>query len=519
MTEQTRPGLKSLLRLIPGFARVGAMTPGLALAFVIAASILFHLAWGAALEASNDEAYHFLYTTHLDLSYFDHPPMTAWVAKAGLLLCGNWVHPLSLRLGFVLMFAASSWVLARWTARWFGPWAGVYAAILLNVSGYYAAAGGFALPDVPYLFFALLTMWALSEALVAEPGKFAPWGWVGLAFGAALLSKYHAVFLPASAGLYILVTPGARRILLTPGPYLAIAVGFALFAPVLAWNAAHGWASFRFQGGRAVGGGFQPEGLVASVLGPVLYLLPWVWYVLVAALVWRLRHFRSVAGTERLIVCLAVVPLTFFVAVSCFRWTLLHWPLVGFIALYPLAGAKWAELALAYPRWSRRCVGFMVAAILVGAAVGYAQARHGVIHFGEGKDPLADVSGWESVADEVQACGFTAKPKTFFFTTKWFESGQLAFALRDRVPVLCYNPGDARGFAFWSKPEQWVGWTGYLVTTEDDEWEAEMVRPYFTRVRKVAEFPMTRGGVPFRTVRVWRCVNQKFPFPFTYPEG
>ena len=517
MTDPTRPGLKSLLRPLPDIRLAGPIGPRLALVAVLAASVLLHLVWGAALEASNDEAYHFLYTTHPDLSYFDHPPMTAWVAKAGLLLCGNEVSPLSLRLGFVLMFAASGWVLARFTARWFGDWAGVYAAILLNVSGYYAAAGGFALPDVPYLFFALLTMWALSEALVAKPGEFAPWGWVGLAFGAALLSKYHAVFLPAAAGLYLLVTPGARRILLTPGPYLAIAVGFALFAPVLAWNANHGWASFRFQGGRAVGSGFQPEGLLASLLGPVLYLLPWVWYVLVAALVARVRHFRSVAGIDRLLVCLAVVPLTFFVVVSCFRWTLLHWPLVGFISLYPLAGAKWAEWAAAHPRWSRRAVALMVAAVLAGAAVGYAQARHGVFRFEGGKDPLADVSGWESVAAELEAREFLAKPQTFVFTTKWYDSGQLAFSLRGRVPTLCYNPGDARGFAFWSTPEQWVGWTGYLVTTEDDEWEVEMVRPYFTRVRKVAEFPMTRGGVPFRTVRVWRCVNQKYPFPFTYP--
>jgi 4-amino-4-deoxy-L-arabinose transferase-like glycosyltransferase len=517
MNEQTRPGLKSLFRLFLAFPRVGEIGPRLALALVIGASILFHLVWGAALEASNDEAYHFLYTTHLDLSYFDHPPMTAWVAKAGLLLCGNHVNPLSLRLGFVLMFAASSWVLARWTARWFGAWAGVYAAILLNVSGYYAAAGGFALPDVPYLFFALLTMWALSEALVAEPGEFAPWGWVGLAFGAALLSKYHAVFLPAAAGLYILVTPGTRRILLTPGPYLAIAVGFALFSPVLVWNATHGWASFRFQGGRAVGTGFRPQGLVASLIGPVLYLLPWVWYALAMPLLSRLRHFRSAEGIDRLIVCLAVVPLSFFIAVSCFRWTLLHWPLVGFIALYPLAGAKWAELAVAYPRWSRRCVWFMVGAILVGSAVGLAQACYGMIRF-EGRDPLADISGWESVADELDARGLTAKKKVFFFTTKWYDSGQLAFALRDRVPVLCYSPGDARGFAFWSKPEEWVGWTGFLVTTEEGLWEVEMLKPYFARVVQVGEFPMTRNGRPFRTVRVWRCANQKFPFPFTYPE-
>jgi 4-amino-4-deoxy-L-arabinose transferase-like glycosyltransferase len=516
MTAHTRPGLKSLLPRVFKFPRV-AVGPRLALALVIGASILFHLAWGAVIEASNDEAYHFLYTTHPDLSYFDHPPMTAWVVKVGLLLCGGEISTLSLRLGFVLLFAAATWVLARFTARWFGDWAGVYAAILLNVSGYYAAAGGFALPDVPYLFFALLTMWALSEALVAKPGEFAPWGWVGLAFGATLLSKYHAVFLPAAAGLYILVTPGVRRVLLTPGPYLAIAVGFALFAPVLVWNANHGWASFRFQGGRAVGAGFKPSGLFASIVGPILYLLPWVWYVLAMPLLSRLRHFRSTEGIDRLIVCLAVVPLAFFITVSCFRWTLLHWPLVGFIALYPLAGAKWAEMAAVHPRWSRRWLAFMVGFVLVGAAVGVAQIRYGVIRFGNERDPLADVSGWESVAAELDARGLTNKPKTFFFTTKWYESGQLAFALRDCVPVLCYSPGDARGFAFWSKPEEWVGWTGYLVTTEDADWEAEMVTPYFTRVRKVAEFPMTRGGVPFRTVRVWRCVQQKHPFPFTYP--
>jgi len=113
MTDPTRPGLKSLLRPLPDIRLAGPIGPRLALVAVLAASVLLHLVWGAALDASNDEAYHFLYTTHPDLSYFDHPPMTAWVAKAGLLLCGNQISPLTLRLGFVLMFAASGWVLAR----------------------------------------------------------------------------------------------------------------------------------------------------------------------------------------------------------------------------------------------------------------------------------------------------------------------------------------------------------------------------------------------------------------------
>jgi 4-amino-4-deoxy-L-arabinose transferase-like glycosyltransferase len=518
MTGLLRP-LRALFGRDSGSAASVAVTPRAALALVILAGALFRLGWGAAMETSNDEAYHYLYTTHADLSYFDHPPMTAWVAEAGLFLCGGWVHPVSLRLGFVLVFAAASWVLARWTSRSFGPWAGVYAAALLNVSGYYAAAGGFALPDVPSLFFSLLTMWALTEALVAQPGRFVPWVWVGLAFGCALLSKYYAVFLPAAAVLYVLVTPGGRRVLLSPGPYVAVAIGFAMFAPVLVWNAANGWASFRFQSGRAVGTGFSPAGVAAFTLGPVLYLLPWVWYPLISALAVRVRHFRSTAGTERLIVCLSVVPLCFFAVVACNRWVLLHWAIIGFLPLYPLAGAKLAEFAETAPRWVRRWMTFMVAAVVVGAVVGFAHARFGVFQSSfEGKDPLTDISGWESVADELKARGIVGRPNTFIFTSKWFQSGQLAFAIREANPVLCYSPGDARGFAFWSRPDEWVGWDGYLVTTETTDWEAQMVAPYFTRVKKVAEFPMTRGGAPFRTVKVWKCVKQKYPFPYTYPQ-
>ena len=92
---------------------------------LIAVATALRLAWAAALPVSTDEAYHWLYTVHPDVSFFDHPPMTMLVAKAGIALCGGWVHPFSLRLGFVLLCAATSWCLFRWTARFFGDAAGV----------------------------------------------------------------------------------------------------------------------------------------------------------------------------------------------------------------------------------------------------------------------------------------------------------------------------------------------------------------------------------------------------------
>ncbi len=301
--------------------------------------------------------------------------------------------------------------------------------------------------------------------------------------------------------------------LLSPGPWLAVVIGLVMFAPVLVWNAINGWASFRFQSGRAIGLEFHPEGLTGSILGPVLYLLPWVWYLLASALVSRLRRFRRVEGIERLAVCLALVPLALFTAVLCFRWTLPHWLLVGFIPLYPLAGAELAKWAAVAPQRVRRLMAFMAVAVLVCAVGVLAQGRFGMFEL-PGKDPTTDISGWESVADELTARGFVGRPNTFLFTTQWHDSGQLAFAIRQRSPVLCYSPDGARGFAFWSKPEQWVGWDGDLVTTEEDDWEAEMLAPYFAEITKVAEFPMTHGGRPFRHVAVWHCVRQTRPFEF-----
>jgi hypothetical protein len=237
--------------------------------------------------------------------------------------------------------------------------------------------------------------------------------------------------------------------------------------------------------------------------------------LLVCLLFQRLRHFRSVAGIDRLLVCLAVVPMAFFLAVSCVRPMLPHWSLLGFVALFPLAGAKCAGWSTTNPAWVRRCVACIVATILVIAGLTLAQAHFGVVNF-PFKDPLTEASGWGSVAVELKARGLIGAPKTFLFTDRWYESGQLAFAVRNEVPVLCYNSGDAHGFAHWSNADDWIGWDGLLITTRDCPVEIDSLSGYFEKVEFVAEFPMSRGGTPFRNVRVWRCTRQVRPFPFRY---
>ena len=506
-------------------------TPRHSVIVLIIVSTIVRLCWAAGMELGNDEAYHYLYTVYPDWSYFDHPPMLMWIATAGQTLCGGWLSTLSLRLGFVLLFAGSTWVLFDWVRRWFGDWSGFYATLAMNLAPYYAAAAGaFILPDGPFLFFAMLTLRALTLALF-EPSTDGvqlrvtsdPSGWsalpawigVGLACAGAMASKYHGVLLPLSTVAYVIVTPQAWRVLKTPGPYLAAILGAAGLTPVLIWNSQHHWASVAFQGGRALGAEFNPAGLAAMVFGPIGYLLPWIWFPAMAALMLRLSRYRELKGIDRFLVCQSLLPLGLFFCVSCVRPILPHWPLIAFVPLFPFVGAQWSANATRDPRLVRRWVGFMSVAVLMIAGLFATQARFGVIDFPWSKDPAREISGWESIGHELESRHLLDSPDTFLITSHWYESGQLAFSVRNRVPVVCYNQGDARGFAYWSRPEDWIGKNGLLVTVEETP-NLEVYRPYFRSIELVDTFRMTRSGKPFRPVQVHLCKDQLRAFPFTY---
>ncbi len=163
------------------------MTPKHAVFSLIIGSALLRLFSAFSLGLGNDEAYHFLYAVHPSLSYYDHPPMMAWVEMAGLVMSGFQASAWALRIGFIVLFAGSTWILARLTTRYYGASAGFLAALALNLSGYYGlAASTFALPDGPLLFFWLLTIDRLSVALdESRAGRLKPWIWVGMAWGGA----------------------------------------------------------------------------------------------------------------------------------------------------------------------------------------------------------------------------------------------------------------------------------------------------------------------------------------------
>ena len=248
------------------------------LLLLILATTAIRLAFGLAIGLGVDESYMVSAGRTLALGYFDHPPAAWWLSWASTHLLGT-EAPLAARLPFIMLFALTTWLIARIGQDLAGPKAGYWAAATLNLSPVFGVTGGsWVLPDGPLDCALAGAALCLLRALPArDRAAWLYWSGAGLCAGLAMFSKYSAVLTIGGAFLYLLIDPTHRGWLRRPHPYAAAALALLVFAPVIAWNATHDWASFAFQGARAGGFRFRPWLTLTTLAGEAAFILPWFW--------------------------------------------------------------------------------------------------------------------------------------------------------------------------------------------------------------------------------------------------
>src|SRR5215218_5451873 len=119
----------------PGLSRGGLRA--LVAAFALTAALRF--AAMALVPLSPEEAYYWLYAQHPALSYFDPPPMVAWVIRAGTAVFRD--TEFGVRVVGNLLMVGASLFLYVFGRMWFGRAAGLLAALSLHVLPVYYGAG------------------------------------------------------------------------------------------------------------------------------------------------------------------------------------------------------------------------------------------------------------------------------------------------------------------------------------------------------------------------------------------
>ncbi|MGD0462590.1 MAG: glycosyltransferase family 39 protein [Tepidisphaeraceae bacterium] len=394
--------------------------------------LLSRWAFDALRELVPDEAYYWVWSRHLAASYLDHPPVIAYLIRLGTILLGN--TELGVRCLTAVMTAGTVLILTLAARRVVGSArAASFVPIALLLSPMIAVVGSVATPDTPACFFQSAALASALGIFAANPGEGrGGWRWLafGILMGLALDSKYTSALLGVAVVLAMLSCAEGRRHFLTPWPWLAAILAAAVFSPVVAWNAQHHWASFRFQFRHGITSGDSAiwRNLLDYAGGQIAICTPVLLGVCVAALAiyWPRKNNPM---PIRILLFSATAPLLFFGWSATHRRVEANWPLFAYFPALILFARYLAE------DWGRRRVFWAELAIIIASVATVA------IHFPElawkispkiGSPQWDNMFGWRDLATrEVEPLRLDSP----VFTADYEYAAELSFYLPNEPEV------------------------------------------------------------------------------------
>jgi len=534
------------------------------------------LLWGFLFRATSaiylntgfDEAYYYLYTQNLDWSYFDHPPLVALTTGIGVWLTGA-VTPFTIRIGSVLLYTGTLIFSYLTSKRLFGDRAATLTlGILTTIPIFQIAFGILTLPDNALMFFWSACLYVAATEFFPSSNLYDNKPYqptyrltvIAVLLGLAFLGKYHGVILGGGLVLFCLLSPRHRCALFSIWTLAAITLFAISISPVLFWNAQHEFASFRFQSGRAVPSqGYNFEGLLVTFLVALGYLFPTfgfpIWWTSFRTL-GELVQFsnRRLSGIQNealekenldlellyqkrlLILCISMPIFCGFTFMGGFIQILPSWHMPGFFGATLLLGERAALIQIKRPKFIRNWLWGSGMVILPLLLIGLLHVHMGLAQ--KGGDAAIAGGFWEAKDDPSTQMidilqlrqAFVDSPKLkeelqkadFVFSNSFFVAGQVGMAIEPLgKKVTCFD-SDLRGFAYWSKAQDFVGKTSLFISSEqfmkDERFPDPLAKyqDYFQSLEKLADIPIKRGGQTVQNFPVYRTSPMLKPYPRPY---
>ncbi len=348
--------------------RASAWAGPAGLALGVLALRLVYLAWLCPFDLVEDEAQYWDWSRHLDWGYYTKGPGIAWLIALSCRLLGG-ASEFAVRAPAAVCGAIAMWAAARLALEASGSRrVALFAGLSLLAAPVFQATSLLGTIDAPYCACWTLAAWAGWRAIV----RGGTWSWpgLGLALGAGVLFKYTMLLLvPGLLWAWWLTRRGpersspasARRRFAPLWPAAGLAVFAVSVAPIVIWNARHGWGALRHLLGR-VGVSEAGPSLGDAVASKVWTWSPWwtleyagaqlglVGPLLALALVGGVRAVAAVraarhsgralseAASGRAYLAACGLPIVlFYLGVSLLRAPEGNWPMGGYTTLLPLA--------------------------------------------------------------------------------------------------------------------------------------------------------------------------------------
>lgn len=299
---------------------------------------LFHFWLAAYLPPSEDELYYWTWANHLQGSYFDHPPLVAYLIAFSTKIFGDTVFG-------IRFFACLAGLAVFWSIGRLAPQKDVLTYLL--ASPIFFLGSVLMTPDVPLVFFwtfYLLWLARANEALGRwsldpvtrvyrnSPVGLASWILGGILLGLGGLGKYTmALAVPCT---FLVLASRTRPRAWVTGFLVHLLVAGLICLPVLTFNRAHDFVPLGWQWNHAMGNAKPASffGFVGSqilIVGAMPFLLlPWV----LARTGFLLSEFRT-----QVLYFFFLLPFGFFLFQAMRGPLEANWALVAYLSFWPIA--------------------------------------------------------------------------------------------------------------------------------------------------------------------------------------
>ena len=446
----------SALHLGPALVRLGYV--------VLAVLLLARLAYisSSIIELSRDEAYQWLWSKHLAMSYYSKPPLIAYTQFLGTFLWGDTAF--GVRFFAPVISALLGLLVLRFFAREVNARAGFFLLLIITATPLASVGAVLMTVDPLSVLFWTAAMLAGWHA-VKENGTTRQWLWVGLWMGLGFLSKYTALLQLLCWAVFFALWPAARKHLRRPGPYLALLVNLICALPVLIWNSQQQWVTLSAVAGNAgLESAWKPTlrylgefvGAEAGLLNPIFFVAT-VW---AAIAFWRRGRYDP-----RLVYLFSMgAPLFLSYLFYSFHSRILpNWIAPAVLPLFCLMviywDTRWRLGAARIKPWFMSGLVLGLVAVLLCHDTNLIPRLTGA-RLPVSQDPLHRVRGWSDVAraagEARQALLAEGKP-VFIIGDHYSLVGEISFYLPEAQAAAASDPlvfyrTDSRAvnqFHFW----------------------------------------------------------------------
>lgn len=304
----------------------------LRLKLLLLAVFILNGIFNSRFQLHYDETYYWVWSQHLALSYFDHPPMIAYMmyltSKFGA--SEFFVRLPALTTGMVMLITIYSL-----SYKMFGEKVATIATYLGISWPLLQGVLLISTPDSPLIMFWALTLYAFYIGIFENKTSYIYLS--GVLFGLTFLSKYTAVLLIPGLMLFLIFSPNYRKTLLNKHLYFAFILSLIISLPVLIWNYQHHWISFIYQitHGYDHARHMRIDSLDDFVTGQLGVSGP---FMSVAMLYYFIKNRKEIIHNDKLafLFWTFIFIILFFMHSSCYGYSGANWTMPGFISAFIL---------------------------------------------------------------------------------------------------------------------------------------------------------------------------------------